>query len=311
MLNFNEFQEYIKENLVTVLPNELQDAKIELSSTEKNNGLTLNSLIVSKADSNIAPNIYLNRYFQDYENGTDLEDVLANIGIVVCSNINAPDEFKDVAQTVMNFEAIKDKIVMAVINTERNQERLENLPHVEKEDLSIIYKILLSTTNEGNATITIQNNFLTIWGITEAELHAIAMENSKTLLPIVIQPMSEVIKEMLMSDGMPEEIANMMAGEMPDDRQMYVITNSEKINGASAMFYENAFSELAKQIGTDLYILPSSIHECIAISVDMGTPQQLAEMVQDVNASQVAEDELLSNHVYLFNASENTITLAD
>ena len=127
----------------------------------------------------------------------------------------------------------------------------------------------------------------------------------------MIKPMSEVIKEMLMSDGMPEEIANMMVDEMPEDRQMYVITNSEKINGASAMFYENAFSELAKQIGTDLYILTSSIHECIAVSVDMGTPQQLAEMVQDVNSSQVAEDELLSNHVYLFNASENTITLAD
>jgi hypothetical protein len=43
-------------------------------------------------------------------------------------------------------------------------------------------------------------------------------------------------------------------------------------------FMKSALSELSKKVGTDLYILPSSVHEVIAVSTDMGTPETLSEM---------------------------------
>ena len=41
--------------------------------------------------------------------------------------------------------------------------------------------------------------------------------------------------------------------------------------------------ELAKQVESDLYIMPSSVHETIAVSTDMGEPEELAKMVSEIN----------------------------
>ncbi|MCF0127103.1 MAG: hypothetical protein HUJ70_00965 [Pseudobutyrivibrio sp.] len=95
------------------------------------------------------------------------------------------------------------------------------------------------------------------------------------------------------------------------NQQMFIITNEARIQGAATMFYEDALSGLADQMGTDLYILPSSVHELIAVSTDMGTPENLAEMVKEVNGTQVALEEQLSDHVYKYDAASKQITLAD
>lgn len=87
--------------------------------------------------------------------------------------------------------------------------------------------------------------------------------------------------------------------------------NPGKMNGAASIFYDEALAGLAEQVGTDLFILPSSVHECIAVSTEMGTPEMLAEMVQEVNGTQVSEEEQLSDHVYLFDARERKLSIAD
>lgn len=83
------------------------------------------------------------------------------------------------------------------------------------------------------------------------------------------------------------------------------------MNGAASIFYEDELAKLAEKLGTDLYILPSSVHECIAISEKMSTPDLLVHMVQEVNGTQVAADEQLSDHVYRFDAKERKLSLAD
>ena len=113
-----------------------------------------------------------------------------------------------------------------------------------------------------------------------------------------------------MKDGMPSEIADMMLGEMPPEQQMYVISNNKGINGAVSMLYEDGLHDLAEKLGSDLYIMPSSIHEVIAVSTDMGNPNELAAMVAEINMDQVALDERLSNQVYHYDKELRKVTLA-
>ena len=113
-----------------------------------------------------------------------------------------------------------------------------------------------------------------------------------------------------MKDGMPPEIADMMIAEMPEDQQMYVISNDKGINGAVSMLYEDGLHDLAEKLGSDLFILPSSVHEVIAISANMGDPNELAAMVTEINMGQVALDERLSNQVYHYDKELRKVTLA-
>ena len=97
---------------------------------------------------------------------------------------------------------------------------------------------------------------------------------------------------------------------IPPEADMYVISNETRINGAVSMLYETELHELAEKLGSDLYILPSSIHEVIAVSATGGDPEELAQMVEDVNMGQVEIGERLSNQVYHYDKNLRQLTLA-
>ena len=109
---------------------------------------------------------------------------------------------------------------------------------------------------------------------------------------------------------MPEELADLMIGEQEPENIMWVISNERKIDGAASMLYEDKLHKLAESVGTDLYILPSSVHEVIAVSVEMGEPEELAQMVSEINMDQVDISERLSNQVYHYDKDLRKITLA-
>ena len=311
MFNFEDFCDYVQMSIKDHLPVEQQDAKVTINNVMKNNGLTLHGVVVHPEGQCVAPTIYLEGFFKQYEEGADLDSVMDKIAGTISEHLNTPEEFSDVAQMYSNYDAVKDKIVMAVVNTAKNRELLSQVPHTEREDLSLIYKVVVGTGADGIGSITIRNEHMEQWGVTVDEIHEMAMKNTKEILPVTVQTMTEVMREMFGSDGMPEEMAEMMFSDMPLNQQMFIISNKSKVNGAASMFYEDTLSELAEKIGTSLYILPSSVHEVIAVSTDMGTPEALAGMVREVNGGQVAPEEQLSDHVYKFDAKAKIISLAD
>ena len=82
------------------------------------------------------------------------------------------------------------------------------------------------------------------------------------------------------------------------------------MNGAASMLFENELHELAENLGSDLYILPSSVHEVLAVSAASESPEELAEMVVQVNKEEVSLDERLSNQVYHYDRELRRVCLA-
>lgn len=100
-------------------------------------------------------------------------------------------------------------------------------------------------------------------------------------------------------------------GPSVSDNSMYVISNHVKFYGATALiFAKECFKALAEKMDSNLYILPSSQHELIAISEEIADPQSLKEMVCDINNSNVDEKDRLSYCVYKFCRKTETIEVA-
>lgn len=78
--------------------------------------------------------------------------------------------------------------------------------------------------------------------------------------------------------------------------------NSAAVNGAASIVYSNALDDLAKKLNSDLFVLPSSVHEVLAVSTEVGDAESFADMVRSVNEEQVAYEEQLSDHVYRYDA---------
>lgn len=233
--------------------------------------------------------------YEKYQSCGDLEETL----MAACDLMAM--EFAKTPQVVDVDSLYKDadeKVVFQLINTEQNKSFLEQVPHREFQDLSIIYKLVVNADTESIQSIKVTNSLAERLGMNEEQLFKYAAENTRRILPPRIRNMNDVMKEMFLSDGMPEEIAEMMIREVPPEQTLWIISNNRGIDGAVSMLYENELHELAENLESDLYILPSSVHEVLAVSTELTEPEELAQMVAEVNMQKVALEERLSNQVY-------------
>ena len=81
-MEYRDFVEQVKEQIQDFLPEKFADAAVEVNQIVKNNDCVLDGLMVRTEESNIAPTIYLNPYFEQIQDGAELDDVLAQIASV-------------------------------------------------------------------------------------------------------------------------------------------------------------------------------------------------------------------------------------
>lgn len=307
MMDYAIFKEVMREQILEHLPEDFKGSTVEVRDVEKVN-VKLDGMVVLKPSVDSSPTVYLNHLYEDYVSGKSIQDCLSQCANVI---VDAYKELEDMKPRI-EISQMKENVVMVLVNQEQNKDMLENIPHRDFQDLAVIYRWVLDINEKGIASSIVTNKLMESEGMTEPDLFQLAVENTKRLLPPQIKPMSEVIKEMfpfeLVETGMLDE----MMEEINSDpkRAMYVLTNETNVNGAVSMLYENNLHELAEKLGTDLYILPSSIHESILVSVEMGEPNDLAQMVSDINMDCVDIADRLSNNVYHYDKDLRKVTLA-
>lgn len=197
---------------------------------------------------------------------------------------------------------------MEVVAADRNAELLAKVPHQEMEDMAVVYRFVVESDEAGRATILVTNELLDKMGVTPEQLHADALENAPELRPAVIKGMSEVMVDM-MGPGAAEMFG---IDEFPQDEMMYVATVPDKISGAGVIAYQEFMDQAAERLGGDFYILPSSVHEVLLVKDDGNANfRDLKAMVEEVNATQVAPEEKLTDSVYHYDSKEHIFELAE
>ena len=66
-MEYRDFVEQVKEQIQDFLPERFADAAVEVNQIVKNNDCVLDGLMVRTEESNIAPTIYLNPYFEQMQ----------------------------------------------------------------------------------------------------------------------------------------------------------------------------------------------------------------------------------------------------
>ncbi|MCR4781799.1 MAG: DUF5688 family protein [Lachnospiraceae bacterium] len=305
-ISFEEFKTYVQQNIKFFLPDEYSEAEVKINDVTKINGIQLSGLNVRKPGQMITANVYLEDFYDKLDE-KDLVEVMKDIAeIEVRSTVNVP-EFK-IAEEFANFDAVKDKIVFRVYNAEKNKDIIDNCPHVMKDDLILSYCVVVDVAKDGIGSIRITNDHMRHWGVTPEELERHALKNTNRITPTTIQPMAEMLREMLTADGMPEEMIEAMIPQVPDgEPEMIIVSNESKVNGAVNVFLPETIDKvLEKTNGKDFYILPSSVHEVICISGDF-SPSELEDMVHEVNRTVLEDAEYLSDSVYECDAATREI----
>lgn len=260
---------------------------VKMTTANKNNLGMREMLAVIEGEEAAVPVVPLMKLYEIY----------LDRGYEECVNsIRSIFQNKSSVPTVEEFgwNDIKDKVYPCLINTEWNEKRLQEIPHIPFLDLSVVYRCRIRK-EEYIASFELTNQLLEFWGITEAELHDQSMENLETE-GMKVQDIYEIMGISRM-DGMSSEI--------------YVASNTSNTYGAAVILKKDLLNDFADRFQSSFWILPSSVHELLFIP-DNGDfqAQDLKKMVCEVNVNQVEQDEWLSEGVYYFDMKEKGIRIA-
>lgn len=292
-MTIEEFANVVKKEIVDFLPESFECSNIEIKTVTKNNGTKLQALTISKAGSNIAPSIYLEEFYKNYDENDDISDVLKKIAEVRMAHDTDIDF--DV-KSITEFENCKNRILPRVYNAERNPHYMAERPYTRLEDLIVTYAVIVGDIDGSEGSVAVSNELFKMWGISLEELHSLALNNLKNNDPAKLVGMSQMLIEMM---GDRDE-ANELIDLMPDEEMMWVLTTRSKNCGAAAILDEEMMDCISDKLGA-FFIIPSSIHELIIVR-DNGTSSEesLTEMIQTVNETEVSSTDILSDHPYRY-----------
>lgn len=254
------FTKQLKERL-----EEITECTVQIQTNTKNNGMVLESLLIMRKGTNAYPTIYVDIWWDIYKAGESFDDIVAKV--LEWEKKSALSRKMDL-DFFLDFDRVKENLRYKIINTEKNVDLLNSIPHKDFLDLSKVYLVEVNTPEIGRGTVLVFNVHMELWKTTWKELDRYATEQTEKQNPSYIFDMVDMATEMLEK---AEDV------ELPDFEiphgQMYVITNQERYFGATVLLYKDVFKNFAVEKEEDLYILPSSTHEVIVIPASLAQYQ--------------------------------------
>ncbi len=280
-----EYIEFRSKLFETVCAQTREGEEVTLRTIPKNNGVFLDGITIHTPGKNVCPTIYVEEMMERYDSGESLISITSEILKTSreCSihAANIEEEYRD-------YTNFRSRICYRLVNRQKNRALLNELPHHKVLDLAMIYYYYTDAAEGVRGTVLVRNEDLKRWNIHPETLHKDAVRNTP-----VIEPATPCILTQMHLGG-----------------ELLLYTNERKMYGASVMLYDNIFEEAAAYYEADLFILPSSVHEVLALPDNrMIGIEDLRNMVSEINATVVAKTEVLSDLVYRYSLERKEIYL--
>ena len=307
MLNFKEFQEYIKSNVKDYLPENYKDADIQFTDVVKNNDVHLTGVLIKKENETLTPNIYINELYEKYSSGMNLDEIVGDIADLRIEH-DPPEEAQSIGSIFTNYEMVKQRLEIHLCDMELNRDKLKNQVYTEQGDFAATYHIKIGGDGMLRGSAAVTPNLLKGWGITEEQLRedSLRAEHSKGA---VFTDIEELVAERtfgLKSTNLLDKQKDVIDNEV--GFSFYCLTSEEKRYGASMILQEDVMGKVSKLMGGDFYILPSSIHETLIVpTTTQMTLEDMSIMVQYVNKEAVEPEDKLSDKVQFYDSKEMVI----
>jgi len=317
--DFEQFKSLVADSVKDFLPEAYKDAEVRHISVTKVNDQVFDGLVVKKPGDNIGVNVYLNFYYDKFglEHFVEAAEAVAR-QILMNEDHKKYTGSQYSVSDITDWDKVKKNLSFRLINRDLNKGYLTDKVYSSMLDLAIVYEIkLYDNAGHGRATISVNQGLFDSWGISIEEMHAQAVENISQQAQAF--SMEDIIRQLfiekMISEGCPEEEAELMAEDYLqmmkcEGPQMYVVSTKSKTYGAGVIICDPFMDQLAERFG-DMYIIPSSIHECLVLPQEGVDPESLKPMVTNVNGTVLRDEEILSDKIYKYKKQTHTLYIVD
>lgn len=193
-------------------------------------------------------------------------------------------------ETTTLAEEIKHRVQPFLVSRRYYDESLSDLTSSDFLDLKVCYYV----PDENGKRLLISDKLLESHGIPADSIKSQALENLKLSCCYGIRTMEEVLTRMGAAEMLPKH-------NLQSPFPIYVLTNTNNYLGAAGILLDGLLADFAETIEDSFFVLPSSLHEVLLVPESSGVDTgHLNEIIRAVNTSQVAPQEVLSDHAYYY-----------
>lgn len=304
--NYNDFFSGLSTGLLRELGS---DYETKAFTNTRNNGVLKNGILIRHSSESTAPAIYLDEYYEDFRTGKCLNDIIRQVLYTYHDSSDAckRQSFQDID---FSPHAMKDKIILRIVNYTRNSDMLRTMPHLRLFDLAVVFQLMVYRDEDGIGTVKFTGEHFRSFTdsangkepvfSTQNELYLLALKNTQRLFPARLSTLSNVLEALLTQNTAPAiPFLTTHAALDSGNDELYVFSNTQGINGSACILYPEIVSRLTEYFQSDFYILPSSIHELLLLpSSNTFRGEELNDMIREINLTQVPREEVLSDRFY-------------
>ncbi len=299
----NEFYAAVAENILDYMEPQYAGATVTIEERVKNNDMQVHGMSIMKEGDHISPILYLDEFCEEAENGSSFSSILERIASAYAKAVREKPSFE---LPKLSRENVEEKMRLRVIDFYANKEFVRQHPYIDlgcgyvgtlyiPMDDMIGQKAMVQITNEGFCSLKLGD------GIFEK-----AMKNTKRDNPAVFANLDDMLF------GMEEPGLLKNDPNVDPEREMMVLSTPDGYLGATALFYPDTQEEIARILGQNYYVLPSSIHEILILPETTGNyrPEEMVYLVKGINEEQVRPEERLGNRVMYYDREKKELLVA-
>ena len=209
----------------------------------------------------------------------------------------------------MKREELAERLILSVLNAEESNERLFNFPNIIKGGFALVSQLCLGDKNiDGQYTscITVTNDILNGWDISKFEMFDLAIQNSRSLFPVLVEPLDSMTGVL---SGSEKGLFHTDGVNLPN---CYILTNKGFFNGAAALFYEpDVLNRLSKKCRADnIYLFPSSTNHIFCIpSSNLLSKEECTELQSALFSE--SEEKPLFDKIMVYDNTDSMVLFDD
>lgn len=299
-----QFMEEVFEAVRNEIPEMLRDEiQVEIREVVKTNDEVLHGISIAIPGRNCMPTIYLEDCYEDYKTGKSVDTIAKGI---IATSIEAYIQAPALDEMSLEYDEIKDKVIVQLVDAEINKERLKEVVYKPIENGYVLVPfIVVKEDDRGSMRAAISKEMAKDFDYDMDILMEKAVANT-------VERYAPIFMGMTAMFGLKysPEMMNPMREDFEIDQHlgMYILSNTKQSEGATALIYPDVTKRIGDILGDNYYVLPSSLHEVIIVPESTNlTLNELQKMVKEANRTVVENSDILSDRVLYFDREKEKL----
>lgn len=262
MKNRNEFFEYVKENIKDYLPPSLREAQLSIHEWVRENDWKLHVLTIRRTEEDPFPNICLDGFYQCYQEGKELDACVGDVADMYIA-YGGMEDAKEPG-IIWDYEKVKNHLFIRLCDLQWSQGYLKDKIYTVHGDFAAAYYVAMYEDMEKTVKAPVTELLIKTWGISMEQLYRDVLLAERLRQP-ALTDLNVLICSETIGIGKTENLLTEGAVYHSMGIPMLCLTNRRKQFGASLILHDDILRRAGEVLGSNYFVLPSSIHETILV----------------------------------------------